>query len=140
MNLNKNYKIINLKLGKASSHLFLSGDKCLYRKNGSVNGKNVQYYICIGKNSISDENCKVTGKVENGVFKRIDCQKNKHYHPSHEIQADVEDTLYEIKTQVANTSTPISNVFHECTKKKPSPILRKLNFERSLAGLKAIRS
>jgi hypothetical protein len=107
-----NFKIIDLKIQRESTHLYHYNDKCLYKKNGKK-----KYYICIGKNAISGESCQASGKIENGRFIRINQQKNRHQHENHEIQAQVEEVYRDIKQDVAASSTPISQVFHKHTNK-----------------------
>ena len=110
----KNYKLINIRLNRDSNHLYCLEDKCLYKKNGKQKD---QYYICIGKNEIEDSQCQASGKLKNGKFIRLKTGIKKHNHEDHSHQAEVEEIKLKIKQDVKELSTPISEIFRNCTKK-----------------------
>ena len=109
-----NFKIIKSRFDSVSYHLYCLDDKCLYKKNGK--GKEVQYYTCIGKNQIDDAKCQVSGKVYNQKFVRLN-NFIEHNHEDHEVNAEVEVIKHQIKIEVKETTTPISSIFRNHTKK-----------------------
>ena len=109
-----NFKIINSRLDSKSCHLYFLKDKCLYKKNGKRD--KVQYYICIGKDPIDNTKCEASGKMHNQKFQRINSFV-KHNHENHELNAEAEVVKHEIKLDVKDSTTPISTIFRNHTKK-----------------------
>jgi hypothetical protein len=100
------FELIRLKDGRNSFHLYFKYDKCLYRKNGKY--KDMQYYCCIGKN-FDNEQCKVTGKLQNGIF-TINSGIATHEHPTHEDRANCQKALNEIKSELNQSTDSIENI------------------------------
>lgn len=111
----RNYKLIQTRFNIDSFHLYSVDDKCLFKKNGKIKG--VQYYKCIDKNKTDEKPCEVTGKVIGQKFVRLKKTINIHSHEDHSIQAEAEEVKMNIKEDVSKSSTPISSIFFNHTKR-----------------------
>jgi hypothetical protein len=104
-----NYELISSRYDNISQHLYFFDEKCLFVKNGVKN--KTQYYRCVGENKIENR-CKVTGKVVNNKFIRINEKVNFHNHENHEERAASEKLIQQIKLDVENhPETPIRTLF-----------------------------
>lgn len=111
----KNFKLVESRSGNKAFYVQYIRDGCLYTKNGVSRKEGFQYYKCTGK-SEKKEKCKVTGKIINEEFIRINPTTVLHNHEHHSLDSRCKEIASEIEREATNTSGNIGEIFCKHTK------------------------